>query len=126
MGGTQAQKATCPSLAGREARWPAAPHAGRVTVPLQQGAQHGGGAAPPHKEIRASEEGVDVRALMEHTAHSQGSGKGGSCSRAPGLGLRTVVLLEGRGEGINRGLSPEAQRAKTCWECAWGSVPGAG
>ena len=37
----------------------------------------------------------------------------GSCPRAPGLGLRTVVLLEGRGEGINRGLRPA------------GSVPGA-
>lgn len=81
VGGTQAQKATCPSLAGHEAQWPAAPHAGSLTVPLQQGAQHGGGGCPsPHgdpcQQGGAREEGVDVRALMERTAHSQHSGEG--------------------------------------------------
>lgn len=39
---------------------------------------------------------MDVRALMEHTVHRQGSGEG-----VPALGpdwsLRTTVLLEGKG-----------------------------
>ena len=81
VGRTQAQKATCPSLAGCEARWPAAPHTGRVTVPLQQGAQHGGGGLPL-LPARRSWGGGCGRAFA-HGAHSPQPGLWGG---GPALG----------------------------------------